>query len=341
VPGLGHAALNQQIAERRLHPIYLLVGEDLKLIDRTVDAIEATVDPSDRPFAVERLYAGDAGGTPVEIAASARMLPMLGDRRIVVVLRAERLLKPRRTSRTAPDPEEDGGGTDQVADAAALEEYLEAPVSSNTLVFVATDIDRSRRLTKRMLSTAFVVEFRGLAADAGAAEREGRRLPAEWLREELARSGRTIDADAVRLLVSRAGHDISKLRGDVERLLLFTAGRERISSDDVMEVVSQANAVDDEWGVVNAIAGGDPARALVEVGRRMERGDSPHALVGQLRWWVAARLAEGDPGRVPAALDALLRTDLALKSSGGEDRVLLERLVVELTGRALPERRWR
>jgi hypothetical protein len=36
---------------------------------------------------------------------------------------------------------------------------------------------------------------------------------------------------------------------------------------------------------------------------------------------------------VKPALDALLRTDLALKSSGGEERALVERLVVDLTGR--------
>jgi hypothetical protein len=32
-------------------------------------------------------------------------------------------------------------------------------------------------------------------------------------------------------------------------------------------------------------------------------------------------------------MDAVFRTDLALKSSGGDPRVLLERLVVELCGR--------
>ena len=52
-------------------------------------------------------------------------------------------------------------------------------------------------------------------------------------------------------------------------------------------------------------------------------------LLGQLRA-AAERLP---PARVPAALTAVLRTDLALKSSGGEASVLLERLVVELCAR--------
>jgi hypothetical protein len=42
----------------------------------------------------------------------------------------------------------------------------------------------------------------------------------------------------------------------------------------------------------------------------------------------------GAPDRVRAAVDAVFRTDLAMKSSGGEPRILLERLVVELCDRA-------
>jgi DNA polymerase III delta subunit len=130
---------------------------------------------------------------------------------------------------------------------------------------------------------------------------------------------------------------MTKLRSDMERLLLFTEGRPRIALDDVLEIVADDQTVEDEWGIVNAIADGDPARALAETGRRLDRGDSPHAIVGQLRWWVATRLSEADPARIRPAVDALLRTDLALKRSGDE-RVLLERLVVELTGR--PVQRW-
>jgi DNA polymerase III delta subunit len=51
-------------------------------------------------------------------------------------------------------------------------------------------------------------------------------------------------------------------------------------------------------------------------------------VLGQLAWFVREKLA--DPRRIPAAIDALFRTDVDLKSSGGDPRVLLERLVVEL-----------
>jgi DNA polymerase III subunit delta len=339
LPSLNLPALKKQIDDRRLAPVYLFVGDDVKLVDRMVDAVEGVVDPADRAFAVERLYAGEAGATPEAIVDSARIMPMLGDRRIVFVLRAERLLKPKRASRAADEESDESEEAEAAVDAGPLEAYLASPVTSTTLVFVATDVDRGRRLTKRVLDAASVVEFPGLTGEPG---RSSRPVVAEWLRDELTRAGRTIEPEAAKLLCDRAGSDITKLRGDVERLLLFAGPRTRLTADDVMEVVSADTTPDDDWAVVNAIAAGNAALALSETGRRFERGDSPHALVGQLRWWVSSKLVQGDPGRVRAALDALLRTDLALKSSGGDERVLVERLVVELTGRPVPvQRGWR
>jgi DNA polymerase-3 subunit delta len=335
MPALDLRHLKKQIASRTLAPVHLFVGPDVRLVERIVQSVEATIDPADQPFAVERIYAAEAGGAPVDIVAAARVFPMLGDRRIVIVLRAERLLKPKRASRS-PDGEaegDDGGAV--AADAGPIEDYLADPMPSTTLLFVATEVDRTRRLTKKLMQAAQVTEFSGLEGGG----RDGRGVALEWVKEEMVRVGRTMDPAAIQLLVDRAGGDISKLRGDVERLLLYTEGQPRISRADVAEVASIGTQVDD-WGVVNAIADGDAGRALREVGLRMDRGDSPHGLVGQLRWWVSQRLAEGAPERVPAALDALLRTDLALKSSGGDDRVLIERLVVELTGRPIGRPKW-
>ena len=339
MPSLTLPALQKLIAGGRLGPVHLLVGEDTRLVEQVVHDIEATVEPADQPFAVERVYAAEAGGAPIDIAAAARVFPMLGDRRIVFVLRAERFLKPKRASRAASAGADESEGAEAALDLGPLEDYLDAPSPSTTLVFVATHVDRARRFTKQVMAKAAVTTFSGFDAGGRPGRGDGRAAAVAWVREELSRIGRQIESPALQLLVDRAGGDITKLRGDVERLLLYTEGQQRISRDDVAEVAAVGTEVDD-WAVVNAIADGDLARALREVGLRFERGDSPHALVGQLRWWASARLAEGAPERVPTAVDALFRTDLALKSSGGEDRVLVERLVVELTGRPVPRTPW-
>lgn len=340
MPNLDVDALRRHINAGKLDRVYLFLGEDVKHMDRMVDAIEGTIDEADRPFAVDRLYAGEAAGAPVEIAASCRSLPMLGDRRLVIVMRAERLLKPKRAAKAgsedAGEDEQEGDAESAAADFTPLEDYLGSPSPFATLVFVATEVDRTRRFTKKLVEKAQVVSFSGIRteprsgpAGAGAAATEARKRVVD----EMAREGRTVEPAALKMLVDRSGEDISKLRGDIERLLLYVGDRKTIVAADVEEVAADGATVQDDWAVTNAVGAGDAARGLRELALRLERGDSPHAIVGQLRWWVSNRLAESSPDRVKPALDALLRTDLALKSSGGDDQVLLERLVVELTGR--------
>ena len=66
-------------------------------------------------------------------------------------------------------------------------------------------------------------------------------------------------------------------------------------------------------------------------GLELAEGAVPFMVLGLLRSVVERTVAARD---LPRALDALLRTDLALKTSGGDPRVLLERLVVELCATA-------
>jgi DNA polymerase-3 subunit delta len=337
VPALDVSALRKHIKSGKLSPLYLLVGEDVKLVDAMVDGIESTVDPADRPFAVERLYAGEAGASPIDIAAAARVYPMLGDRRIVFVLRAERILKPKRASKAAAEESDESAAEESSMDFAPLEEYLDAPAPSTTLVFVAADIDKGRRFSKNLIAKAQTVVFGGFDTDTDAARRAVAGDAKAVVNAELVREGRAMDAAALDLLVNRSGGDITKLRGDLERVLLYTQGQAKISAADVQETVT-AETMDDPFAVTTAIGAGNVGLALKEAAARLERGDSPHALVGMLRWWVSARLSESAPHRVHGAIDALLRTDLALKSSGGDERMLIERLVVELAGAPGPRR---
>lgn len=344
MPALSVDALRRQYKTGTLAPIYLIVGEDSKLIEQLVDGIEATIDAADRAFSVERIYAAEAGGAPVDIIASARTPSMLGGPRVVVVLRSERLFKPKRGSKSA-EADDDGdvadeGGSGDAVDVGPIEEYLAKPVEGTTLVFVASDVDGTRRITKKLKEAAQVVTCGGLETRTAADRREAVLAAKAHVQQALGELERTIEPAALQMLLDRTGLDITQLRGSIERLLLYTNGSKSITLDDVREVVGEHAFVDD-WAVINAIGDGDAGRALRALALRFDRGDSPHGIVGQLRWWASSRLAEAEPDRVRPALEALLRTDLALKSSGGNERVLLERLVVEMTGKALARTGWR
>ncbi len=327
-------AVRKQIAQGSPDPVYLIVGDDEAEMSRLAGELSALVEDELRAFNLERLYAGEKAGSPASIVESARTLPMMGDRRVVVVLRAERILKPKRKGKPADSEEPDDDG-EPAGESDALDAYVKRPEPRTTLVLVAADVDRSRRLFKSVQKHATIVECWGLkgAKDTrGLDLRQVARTAQALVTQAVADAGQRIDPAAARLIAARAGTDITTLRGDLDRLLLYAAGKPSIDENDVREVVSAETAQDD-WAVTNAIQRGDTAEALRQLGLSIESGGVPYMILGQLGWFVREKLSAVDPRRVPAAVDALFRTDLDLKSSGGDPRVLLERLVVELCRR--------
>jgi DNA polymerase III delta subunit len=333
MPAATPAAVRTQIAQRSPAPVYLIVGDDDAEMSRLAADFTALVDDDLRAFNVERIYATDKGATAESIADAAKLLPMMADRRVVVVLRAEKLLKPKRRGRAEEEPPDDDDGAPVEVD--ALEDYVRRPEPRSVLVFVACDVDRSRRLYKALQKNATIVECWGLkgSKDARVDLRQVAREAESLVRKAVAAAGQQIEPAAARLVAERAGTDIARLRGDVDRLLLYTAGRPQISTADVREVVSAETSLDD-WAVTSAIQRGDRADALRQLALSLEAGGVPYQILGQLAWFVREKLPFIDVRRVPAAIDALFRTDVDLKSSGGDPRVLLERLVVELCGAA-------
>ena len=334
MPRASPADIRSAIASRNPAPVYLLLGDDEAEMLRLVADVTALVEDELRAFNVERIYAGEKGNTASAIVEAARVLPMMSDRRVVVVPRAEKLLKPKRRGRAGGTEDVEGEAEEPPSDLDALGEYVDAPVLSTTLVIVASDIDRTRRASKAILKHAVVVECWGLKTEKNPRFLDLRlaaRMAEQLVRKAVAESGQQIDPAAARLVAERAGADIVRLRGDIDRLMLYAAGKPKITVADVQEVVSAETAQDD-WAVTNAIQNRNPGEALRQLGLAMEAGAVPYMVLGQLAWFVRDKLANTDARRVPAAVEALFRTDLDLKTSGGDPRVLLERLVVELCG---------
>jgi DNA polymerase-3 subunit delta len=336
MPQASPADVRAAIARRVPAPVYVIVGDDDAEMSRLASDITSLVEDELRVFNVDRLYAGEKGTSPASIVEAARMLPMMGDRRVVVVLRAERLLKPKRRGKAAEaEDENDGGDAEPPSGLDALTAYVETPVESTTLVLVSSDLDKTRKIGKVILKHATVVECWGLKNEKNPRFVDFRataRRAEEMVRRAAAEAGQQIEPAAARLVAERAGVDIVRLRGDVERLMLYAVGKPKITLADAQEVVSAETAQDD-WAVTNAIQSRNAAEALRQLSLALEAGAVPYMILGQLGWFVRDKLSAVDPRRVPPAVDALFRADLDLKSSGGDPRVLLERLVVELCER--------
>ena len=331
MPSATPQAVRAAIAQRTLDPLYLILGDDEAEMSRLAADIAGVVEDELRAFNMERIYAGEKGASAAAIVEAARQLPMMGDHRVVIVLRAERLLKPKRRKEG-----DDEGDVEPPSDLDALTDYVQKPGSSTTLVLLAADIDRSRRAGKMILKHATVVECWGLKPGKearGGDLRQAARLAEQMVKKAVAEAGQLIEPPAARLVADRAGFDIVRLRGDIERLMLYTVGKPQITLADAQEIVS-AESSQDDWAVTNAIQNGNTREALRQLAMALDAGGVPYQILGQLAWFVRDRMA--DARRIPAAVEALFRTDLDLKSSGGDPRILLERLVVELCGPPSP-----
>jgi DNA polymerase-3 subunit delta len=303
---LKPAAARTHIASGALEPLYLVVGGDQAEKTGLVAAFGDVIEAELRAFNVERVYGGEIAVH--DLLDLVRILPMMVPRRLVIVMQAEKILEPKKQNE------------DTERDLDALGAYIQAPESLTTVVFVADALDRRRRLAKLLEKHAVVIEC-GMLADGGEA--------VHWIRARVAEHGMAIEPEAAALLVRRAGLDVARLRGEVERACLFAAGRQTVTLADAMEVAGAAVSLD-EWAVVNAMRTGATALALRELALLFDAGEDPRKLgpmvLGQIRSYVE-KLPTARQG---PAFDVLLRTDLALKTSAGDPRILLERLVVEL-----------
>jgi DNA polymerase-3 subunit delta len=307
MPLMTTTLARQQISKGETAPLYMLVGaDDLEKSAFAAEFAEA-VEEDLRPFNVTRLFGNE---TKVDdLMDCAQTLPMMSPRRIVIVAEAEKLLTPKRESKAAEAEQE------------RLETFLQTPPPHATIVFVCGALDMRRRVAKLLVKEAHVVDC-GTIQSAADAER--------WVKARALREKITIDQAAVNALMDRAGLDIVRLRAGLERVAMYTMGQPSITADDVRQVVTAGPEAQVDFGVAKAIWRNDSREALRELALALDNGAVPVMVMGQLR-----SAAEKLPAsRVNRGIEAVFRTDLALKSSAGDARVLLERLVVELCASA-------
>lgn len=329
------AEVRKQITSGETAPLFLLEGDDLQSRHDLALEFMALVEEGLQAFNVESFYANEASTAGARdqmlsaILSTARTLPMMVPRRIVIVHEAERLLAPRRgkddSEESAAKPEA-GGKRKRIVSTPAddLEAYLEAPEPMTTLVFVAGALDGNRRLVKLLRKHAAVVDCGSLESTADAAK---------WIRTRLEKDELSIEPPALNLLLGATGLSLARIRAEIEKLVLYAAGESTITSAYVRDLVMPQNEPGEDFALGKAIWNSSAKDALREIAAQMETGAQAPMILGQIRA-AAGRLRPDS--RIKSALDAIFEADLSIKSSAGEPRYLLERLVIEICGSGAP-----
>lgn len=183
----------------------------------------------------------EAAVTLTEIVDTASTLPMMAERRVVVVY-----------------------GFDLVKGAKDLMKAYPEPARTAVLVLVSSEGEYYRVLDK-----AFVAEFGRAYGELGQVRNFYDPTPDElrrWVSERAAREGKRLTPDALETLVEIAGTELAVLAQELAKLFLWDPAKTEYGEEDVVAAVSG-----DVGGSVEAVRDAVLARDAAEALRRFRR----------------------------------------------------------------------
>jgi DNA polymerase-3 subunit delta len=362
--GAGFSAVGRFVAEIEaaaagkgpLRPGYVLAGDEIFLLDRCREAVLKGFVPADlRDFCLSDL---DLSASPIFEVLDRAQTPSLMSPFQVIFVHNVRLLFTR------------GAKKDEFA---ALDRYFRSPNPQALLIFVADflripsdsrrmemdDKNRFERLTETLGEHCGMVEL------ARVNDEDAMR----WVVATAQAAETRVEPDAARELVDSLGADMMLISSELEKLLLYTMGRGRITLGDVETMVLAAKQRS-LYELTDAISSRNCARALALLQGLLNSSDAGEdSAIGHLYmlartfrqmlvileknvrdsraiWqalWQGFRMppfAADDLIRqarryksrreLTRAIRLIARADLELRSSPPDKRLVLERLVYDL-----------
>jgi DNA polymerase-3 subunit delta len=239
-------------------PVYLLLHAAEPYRRGALERIEAAVRPTiGLPAFNHGLYRASEAGR--DALAAARTLPMMADRRLVVVR----------------DLQE---GTP--AFYSSLVDYLKDPSPSTVLVLLGTGFPKVEKGTKRWSTP---VEKGVKAAGGWVLDRKRELDPHAFATDRATALGKRLDRAAARTLVEVVGGDVGRLEREVEKLALYVGDAPEIRPADVDAVCALvAEAV--IWDLTTALVKRDAAQSLLLLQRLQGDGLDPRHLLLTITW---------------------------------------------------------
>lgn len=311
-----------------IHPIYVLFGADEFLRDHYRREIVAAVLAEDDPQTALTRFEGDP--PLADVMDELRTLPMMGTRRLVIVSDADPFVSAHREK---------------------LEDYLQKPARTGSLLLEVSRFPSNTRLYKAVAKAGRAISC---------APPDAKDLP-RFFQSQAAALERKIDRQAVDLLCEWIGPDLGRGRSEMEKLALYSQGRDTITADDVSAVVV-ATAGANPFALSDSLTSSNAAAALEVLESLLSAKGEEYRVLGLVSWHLRRVLKAKQmqqAGQAPAAIlksarifgrgqrpfmdllnrrsldrlgrdfRQLLRTDLALKS-GQDARAALQRLIVSL-----------
>lgn len=218
------------IKSRRFSPIYLLMGEESYFIDEVCDLLSTSVlSEAEQTFNQVTLYGRDhEAGIVIN---QARQVPMMGGHSVVIVKEAQQLK-----------------GIEK------LSLYTNSPVGSTILVLCHKEktVDKRSQLYKSILKNGVVLEsVHPRDYEIGS-----------WLSSYLSGRGLALTPKAQAMLCENLGTDISKIAGEVSKLIIALPERTQQITDEHIEQYVGISKEFNNFELCSAVLNKNAKRAL-------------------------------------------------------------------------------
>jgi len=310
--------------------LILLYGQESFFIEEGLQAIlNATVLPENRDFNLTRFHGRDFKA--VEVVDQARTYPVFSARRLVIIKHIHE------------------ASADQLD---GLLSYIEDPVPETVLLMTAEKIDARRKIYQVLKKNGAVYEFKKIYDN---------QLPS-FVRDLAKSNNVTFTGGGLKLFCKRVGTNLVEVQGELEKLVGYLGERDLADEIDVAAIVSDTR-VESVFDLTDALGQGDCSTALHLLDRLLAEGQAPLMVLAMMTrhfrqmWKLSELMAKKTPqndlpklvGVSPFFLKGLMQqagrfnsqhyrhvfnlflmTDLALKSSGSEPKMHMEKLALEI-----------
>ena len=192
----------KDINEKRIKPIYFLMGEEPYYIDKLSDYIEQNVlTEEEKGFNQTVLYGRDV--SVEDIISTCKRYPMMAEYQVVIVKEAQDLIK------TIEN----------------LESYALNPTPTTILVvcYKYKTLDKRKKLAKIVEKNGLLFESKKLYDNA---------LP-QWLKRVLAGKKLDIEPKASSMLIDFLGNDLSKISNEIDKLAIVLPPGSTITPESI------------------------------------------------------------------------------------------------------------
>ena len=246
---MNRAEFLKQVAEARLLPAYLFLGEEQLFHEELFAAASARlVAPADLPFNLIRLPAAET--TPENLLNNLETPPFFGGARLI---RLEKL-------------EESAHGVDE----ALLKGFSRLP--DGVYLFVsAAKLDGRKKVHQELTKHLNVVDCSGLKANE---------LPL-WLKQRAEQMGLKLPTHQLRRIGERLGPNLLRIRTELEKLRTFLGDRPA-PSDAELEALIPGEPEPDIFGLIDAVAQRDPRLGLPRLEELLDAGENETKLLATL-----------------------------------------------------------